>query len=204
MKPCPDLSPNQLALRITCGTETSLIHKEDTIPLKRCPVFCLLTPFETVPPMADFQREAGFRTVGDRPTLGRRLATDDISVIYCSCFPRQATTNLSNSCNYGLEDFPNSRNKTFVDSEFSYTGQTMPLLQLSDCSFMYEVVQVISSSHVSRKNSITLAVNAFIRASVLPFIVVLSCARRLHTFCVHSRHTYDVLFLTFIHASPFH
>ncbi|GFT90731.1 uncharacterized protein TNCV_3010911 [Trichonephila clavipes] len=43
-KLCPNLSPNTLALRIACGTETTLIHKEDTAPLMRCPVFVLLTP----------------------------------------------------------------------------------------------------------------------------------------------------------------
>ncbi|GFY34136.1 uncharacterized protein TNCV_2504391 [Trichonephila clavipes] len=44
MKPCPDLSPNQLELRIAFSTETTRIRKEDTTPLMRCPVFVLLTP----------------------------------------------------------------------------------------------------------------------------------------------------------------
>ncbi|GFW37524.1 hypothetical protein TNCV_861311 [Trichonephila clavipes] len=43
MRPQPDLSPNQLALRIVCGTETTLICKEDTSPMMRCPVLRLLT-----------------------------------------------------------------------------------------------------------------------------------------------------------------
>ncbi|GFY28209.1 hypothetical protein TNCV_4395431 [Trichonephila clavipes] len=30
MQPCPDLSPNQLALRIACGTEMTLIRKDVT------------------------------------------------------------------------------------------------------------------------------------------------------------------------------
>ncbi|GFW40061.1 uncharacterized protein TNCV_5117441 [Trichonephila clavipes] len=44
LKPCTDLSPNQLALGIVYGTEKTLIRKEDTTPLMRCPVFVLLTP----------------------------------------------------------------------------------------------------------------------------------------------------------------
>ncbi|GFU27465.1 uncharacterized protein TNCV_3323641 [Trichonephila clavipes] len=46
VKPSLELSPNQVALRIACGTETtlSLIRKEDTTLLMRCPVFVFLTP----------------------------------------------------------------------------------------------------------------------------------------------------------------
>ncbi|GFV48528.1 uncharacterized protein TNCV_5068131 [Trichonephila clavipes] len=33
IKPCPDLSPNQNALRIASGTKLTLIRKEDMIPL---------------------------------------------------------------------------------------------------------------------------------------------------------------------------
>ncbi|GFW17077.1 hypothetical protein TNCV_2762011 [Trichonephila clavipes] len=33
IKPCPDLSPNQNALKIASGTEPTLIRKEDTTPL---------------------------------------------------------------------------------------------------------------------------------------------------------------------------
>ncbi|GFU37586.1 hypothetical protein TNCV_4275041 [Trichonephila clavipes] len=38
MKRCPDFSPNQMALRIACGTQTTLIRKEDTfvIPSYLC------------------------------------------------------------------------------------------------------------------------------------------------------------------------
>ncbi|GFX70414.1 hypothetical protein TNCV_4473481 [Trichonephila clavipes] len=42
MKPFPNLSPNQLALRTAYGTKTTLIHKELT-SLMRCPAFVLLT-----------------------------------------------------------------------------------------------------------------------------------------------------------------
>ncbi|GFV26203.1 hypothetical protein TNCV_3150031 [Trichonephila clavipes] len=45
LQPCPDLSPNQLALGIPFSTKTTLIRKEDRILLMRCPVFVLLTPF---------------------------------------------------------------------------------------------------------------------------------------------------------------
>ncbi|GFX65122.1 uncharacterized protein TNCV_452601 [Trichonephila clavipes] len=44
IKPGPDLSPNQNALRITSGTEPTLIHKEDTTPFVSCPVFVLSAP----------------------------------------------------------------------------------------------------------------------------------------------------------------
>ncbi|GFX51677.1 uncharacterized protein TNCV_5013801 [Trichonephila clavipes] len=44
IKPCPDLSPNQNALRIASGTEPTLILKEDTTPLISCPVFVLSAP----------------------------------------------------------------------------------------------------------------------------------------------------------------
>ncbi|GFV80868.1 hypothetical protein TNCV_3517351 [Trichonephila clavipes] len=49
----------------------------------------------------------------------------DISVIPCSCRPRVATTNISNSCSCGLEHSPSARNDTFVDSQLcSYTGDS--------------------------------------------------------------------------------
>ncbi|GFX98043.1 uncharacterized protein TNCV_4906931 [Trichonephila clavipes] len=44
IKPCPDLSPNQNALRIASGTEPTLIRKEDMAPLISCPVFVLAAP----------------------------------------------------------------------------------------------------------------------------------------------------------------
>ncbi|GFS54335.1 hypothetical protein TNCV_4808501 [Trichonephila clavipes] len=44
-KPSSDLSPNQLALRITCGTEMTFLRKENTILSMKCPVFVLLAPF---------------------------------------------------------------------------------------------------------------------------------------------------------------
>ncbi|GFU47794.1 uncharacterized protein TNCV_4465391 [Trichonephila clavipes] len=42
IKPCPDLSPNQNALRIASGTEPTLIRKEDTTSLISCPGLCSL------------------------------------------------------------------------------------------------------------------------------------------------------------------
>ncbi|GFW55217.1 uncharacterized protein TNCV_116031 [Trichonephila clavipes] len=44
IKPCPDLSPNQNALRIASGTEPTLIRKEDTTQLISCTVFVLSAP----------------------------------------------------------------------------------------------------------------------------------------------------------------
>ncbi|GFW05112.1 hypothetical protein TNCV_599061 [Trichonephila clavipes] len=37
MKQCPVPSPNQLAFRICCGTETYIIRKKNTASLMRCP-----------------------------------------------------------------------------------------------------------------------------------------------------------------------
>ncbi|GFY09180.1 uncharacterized protein TNCV_4663701 [Trichonephila clavipes] len=44
IKPGPDFSPNQKALRIASGTEPTLIRKEDMTPLISCPVFMLSAP----------------------------------------------------------------------------------------------------------------------------------------------------------------
>ncbi|GFW06605.1 uncharacterized protein TNCV_2189381 [Trichonephila clavipes] len=44
IKPGPDLSLNQNALRIASGTEPNLTRKEDTTPLISCPVFGLSAP----------------------------------------------------------------------------------------------------------------------------------------------------------------
>ncbi|GFW33096.1 hypothetical protein TNCV_2110261 [Trichonephila clavipes] len=42
IKPCPDLSPNQNALRIASGTEPTLIREEDTTPLTVVQFLCSL------------------------------------------------------------------------------------------------------------------------------------------------------------------
>ncbi|GFV37076.1 uncharacterized protein TNCV_791631 [Trichonephila clavipes] len=42
VRPCPDLSPNQNALRIASSTEPTLIRKEDTIPLTVVQFSCIL------------------------------------------------------------------------------------------------------------------------------------------------------------------
>ncbi|GFY22385.1 uncharacterized protein TNCV_2176461 [Trichonephila clavipes] len=42
IKPCPDLSPNQNALRIASGTEPTLIRKEDMTPLTVVQCLCSL------------------------------------------------------------------------------------------------------------------------------------------------------------------
>ncbi|GFV40860.1 hypothetical protein TNCV_1637441 [Trichonephila clavipes] len=47
MKRCREIYPNQLVLRMACGTETILILKEDRTQLIRYPVFVLLTPLKT-------------------------------------------------------------------------------------------------------------------------------------------------------------
>ncbi|GFV90158.1 hypothetical protein TNCV_4378741 [Trichonephila clavipes] len=112
---------------------------------------------------------------------------DDISVISCSCRRRVATTNLSDSCTRGLERFPSARNDTFADYELcSYTGDGTPLLQLSDYSSTCEVIQMISSSHISRTDSLALPANMLNCVCVLHFILLLSSTRRHHAFCVRS------------------
>ncbi|GFV42877.1 hypothetical protein TNCV_2593251 [Trichonephila clavipes] len=100
-----------------------------------------------------------------------------VSAISCSCRPREASANLSNSCTCSLERFSSAQNDTFVDSELcSYTGDSTPLLKLSDYYSTCEVVQVISSSHISRTDSRALAAN------------MLNCVPVLHhAFCVRSR-----------------
>ncbi|GFY05059.1 hypothetical protein TNCV_561911 [Trichonephila clavipes] len=76
----------------------------------------------------------------------------------------------------------------FVDSElYSYTGDGTPLLQLSDYSSTCEVVEMISSSHISRTDSLALATNMLNCISVVHFILLLSSARQHHAFCVRSR-----------------
>ncbi|GFV49582.1 hypothetical protein TNCV_292191 [Trichonephila clavipes] len=112
---------------------------------------------------------------------------DDISVLPCSYSSQAATTNFSNSCTCGLERFPSARNDAFVDSKIcSYTGVSTPLLQLSDHSSTCEVIRVISSSHISRTESLALAANMLNCVSVLHFILLLSSACRYHAFCVRS------------------
>ncbi|GFW49968.1 hypothetical protein TNCV_2315501 [Trichonephila clavipes] len=141
IKPCPDLSPNQNALRIASGTEPTLIRKEDTTPLISCPVFCALCT--TVNGGVGGQLSMG-GSVQDGRQIGPLFEG-----VWPHCRPRVATTNLSNSCTYGLERFPRARNDTFVDSELcSYTGDDTPLLQLSDHSSTCEVVQAYSA-HLS-------------------------------------------------------
>ncbi|GFU35636.1 uncharacterized protein TNCV_2099341 [Trichonephila clavipes] len=115
IKPCPDLFPNQNALRIAFDTKPTLIRKEDTAPLTVVQFLCSLH---------HCKRWRRWSTFNGRQRSGR---WDDISVIPCSCRPRAATTNLSNSCTCGLKRFPSARNDTFVDSELcSYTGDGTP------------------------------------------------------------------------------
>ncbi|GFU54623.1 hypothetical protein TNCV_2160961 [Trichonephila clavipes] len=94
IKSCPDLSPNQNALRITSGTEPTLIRKEDTTPLTVVQFLCSLHHSKRWRRWSTFNaiQRSGRRANGS--PLWRRLATDDISVIPCSCGPRTATTNF--------------------------------------------------------------------------------------------------------------
>ncbi|GFS69184.1 uncharacterized protein TNCV_4010321 [Trichonephila clavipes] len=65
IKKCPDLSPNQNALRLASGTEPTLIRKEDTTPLTVVQFFLLSAPLSTVASVVNFQQEAAFRTAGE-------------------------------------------------------------------------------------------------------------------------------------------
>ncbi|GFU25108.1 uncharacterized protein TNCV_3360431 [Trichonephila clavipes] len=56
IKPCPDLSPNQNALRIASGAEPTLIRKEDTTPLTVVQFLCSLHHCKTVASVVNFQR----------------------------------------------------------------------------------------------------------------------------------------------------
>ncbi|GFT38711.1 hypothetical protein TNCV_1498991 [Trichonephila clavipes] len=55
-----------------------------------------------------------------------------------------------------------------------YNGDGTPLLQISDHSSTCEVVQVISSSHISQTDSLALAANMLNCVFVLHFILLLS------------------------------
>ncbi|GFU87029.1 hypothetical protein TNCV_1586171 [Trichonephila clavipes] len=78
--------------------------------------------------------------------------------------------------------------RLLVDSEHcSYTGDGASLLQLSDHSSTCDVVQVISSSHISRIDSLALAANMLNCVCVLHLILLLSSTRQHHAFCVRSR-----------------
>ncbi|GFW35488.1 uncharacterized protein TNCV_3071161 [Trichonephila clavipes] len=89
-----DLSPNQNALRIASGTESTLIRKEDTTPLISCPVF-----------LCSLHHSKRWRRWVTFNGMHRSGRWDDTSVLPCSSRPRTSTTNLSNSCTCGLERF---------------------------------------------------------------------------------------------------
>ncbi|GFX62908.1 hypothetical protein TNCV_1100011 [Trichonephila clavipes] len=63
----------------------------------------------------------------------------------------------------------------------------LPPFQLSDHSSTCEVVQVISSSHISRTDSLAVAANMSNCVCVLHFILLLNSTRRHHAFSVRSR-----------------
>ncbi|GFS52847.1 hypothetical protein TNCV_3122381 [Trichonephila clavipes] len=108
-------------------------------------------------------------------------------MISCSCRPQAATPNLSNSCTCGLERFQERETTLLLIPKSAATLVSVrPLLQLSDHSSSCEVVQVISSSHISRTDSLALAENMLNCVSVLHFFLMLSSACRYHAFCVRS------------------
>ncbi|GFU81828.1 hypothetical protein TNCV_4524841 [Trichonephila clavipes] len=114
IKPCPDLSPNQNALRIASGTEPTLIRKEDTTPLRVVQFLCSLH---------HCKRWRRWSTFNGRQRSGRRANRPPCEGVWPYCLLRAATANHSNSCTCGLERFLSVRNDTFVDSELcSYTG----------------------------------------------------------------------------------
>ncbi|GFX63333.1 transposable element Tcb1 transposase [Trichonephila clavipes] len=142
IKPCPDPSPNQNALRIASGTEPTLIRKEDTTPLISCPVF--------VPLCTTVNGGVG----GQLSTGGSVQDGGRISPVYEGVWPQMifwpssAVVVLEWPPPTFLTAVPvvwnafQARELTLVDSELcSYTGDCTPLLQLSDHSSTCEVVQ---------------------------------------------------------------
>ncbi|GFW67664.1 hypothetical protein TNCV_3445361 [Trichonephila clavipes] len=117
--------------------------------------------------------------------VGRMIYQSSLAVVVLG---RPPPTYFSNRCTCGLERFPSARNDTFVDSELcSYTGDGTSLLQLSDHFSTCEVVQVISSSHILRTDSLAFAANMLNCVCVLHYILLLNSMRRHHAFCVRSR-----------------
>lgn len=91
-----------------------------------------------------------------------------------SCFPRVATTNLSKSCIYGLEGFTSAKQHLLIPNSSATQVKLCPSSNFLIILPCVQVIQVISWKHLQRMSII-----------VLPFIVVLSCARWPHTFCIH-------------------
>ncbi|GFS65314.1 hypothetical protein TNCV_2451421 [Trichonephila clavipes] len=75
IKPCPDLSPNQNALRIASGTEPTLIRKEDTTPLTVVQFLCSLHHCKRWRWWSTLNGRQHSGRQANRPHLGRRLAT---------------------------------------------------------------------------------------------------------------------------------
>ncbi|GFX88364.1 HTH_Tnp_Tc3_2 domain-containing protein [Trichonephila clavipes] len=137
--------PNQNALRITSGTEPTLIHEEHTTPLVSCPVFVLSASLHHI--------IGGQLSTGGSIQDGGRidLLCEGVwpQLIYRSSHAvvilKGATTTLSNCCTCSLERLPSARIDTFVDSQLcTYTGDSTPLCHLSDHSSTCEVVQQLT------------------------------------------------------------
>ncbi|GFU63447.1 uncharacterized protein TNCV_44931 [Trichonephila clavipes] len=75
IKPCPDLSPNQNALRITSGNEPTLFCKEDKTPMTVVQFLCSLHPYKQWRRWSTFNGRQRSGRRANRPPLRRRLAT---------------------------------------------------------------------------------------------------------------------------------
>ncbi|GFX07695.1 hypothetical protein TNCV_4159641 [Trichonephila clavipes] len=75
IKSCPDLSPNQNALRIASGTEPTLIRKEDTTPLTVVQFLLSLHHCKRWRRWSTFNGRQHSRRQANTPPLRRRLAT---------------------------------------------------------------------------------------------------------------------------------
>ncbi|GFY34347.1 hypothetical protein TNCV_2506501 [Trichonephila clavipes] len=108
------------------------------------------------------------------------------------------TTSLSKSGTYGLEGFPNMRYDTFVDSElFTYTGQTTPLLQLSNHSSSVKSVSWFLLTIIQERTHLNLQRTSLI---VLPLFILCSLELRPgrpQAFCICNHVVFDVLTLGF-------
>ncbi|GFX24387.1 uncharacterized protein TNCV_421881 [Trichonephila clavipes] len=75
IKPCPDPSPNQNALRIASGTEPTLIRIEDTTPLTVVQLLCSLHQCKRGRRWSTYNGRQRSGRRANRPPLRRRLAT---------------------------------------------------------------------------------------------------------------------------------
>ncbi|GFV76226.1 uncharacterized protein TNCV_4673151 [Trichonephila clavipes] len=105
------------ALRHPCIHKTSIKLEH---PVKKLLVVAAIAGSLDIWLAAEEKKTGDDKNVKTMILVLRRLQ-DNIPVIQCRISSKTASTNLSNSCTYGLKDFPKSRNDIFVDSKSSAT-----------------------------------------------------------------------------------